>query len=498
MDVPDYVIPGHSEKKKDPLYPTLIEEDTPSNQKEKVRQHLPVGGICTIMGGFLVCLSFGSDFSYWNINTYLTSYMRQNGYNEGLAYADFVFLTTTKMVIQGAAMPWLGGLARRMGPRIAVATGSAIYSGGYLLTYLTVRHHYALAIFSLSLHGVAFCFVYATTIRTAQAWFSPRRKGLVASIVVSGYGFGSSLWAPIQTYFVNPDNMKAGNASACSEREMEEAENCTTASKDKYFTDQAVLDRVPLMFILLGTIYAVMGIMAVILISEPKEDKTEKDTQKNNVDEEEPGEPKGETNITNLSPMEVLKTTWFYQIWTGFFSISLTIAIISTYSKAFGLTFINDDHFYSTVAIFQNILNGFSRIFWGYSYDRFGFKKCFSVICLAVCITISTFPLLFNLGDGLSARVCYAVWMCVLFSTCPGIYAIIAAEVSQAFGPLHYQANFGLLYTQYIAYSVLIIFIRMVMFPSLGYDSMFVVAGGFCVLGLLVVVVLGRQWRRRE
>ena len=84
-----------------------------------------------------------------------------------------------------------------MGPKIAVATGSAIYSGGYLLTYLTVQHHFSLAILSLSLHGVAFCFVYATTIRTAQAWFTPARKGLVASIVVSGYGFGSSLWAPI-------------------------------------------------------------------------------------------------------------------------------------------------------------------------------------------------------------------------------------------------------------------------------------------------------------
>ena len=47
--------------------------------------------------------------------------------------------------------------------------------------------------------------------------------------------------------------------------------------------------------------------------------------------------------------------------------------------------------------------------------------------------------------------------MCVLYSTCPGIYAIIAAEVSQAFGPIHYQANFGLLYTQYVAYSFVII-----------------------------------------
>ena len=68
-----------------------------------------------------------------------------------------------------------------------------------------------------------------------------------------------------------------------------------------------------------------------------------------------------------------MNTKWnfsFMQIWTGFFSISLTIAIMGNFSKSFGLTFINDDHFYSIVAIFQNILNGFSRIFWGLGYDR--------------------------------------------------------------------------------------------------------------------------------
>ena len=37
-------------------------------------------GILVAVGGFLVCLCFGSDFSYPNLNSYLTSYMRLNGY----------------------------------------------------------------------------------------------------------------------------------------------------------------------------------------------------------------------------------------------------------------------------------------------------------------------------------------------------------------------------------------------------------------------------------
>ena len=204
-------------------------------------------------------------------------------------------------------MPFVGGLARRMGPKLAIATGSAIYSGGYLLTYLTVQYHFSGAIFSLSLHGLAFCFVYATTIRTAQAWFPPARKGLVTSIVVSGYGFGSSLWAPIQTGFVNHENLKAGSEIDRCGHENTGNKSCTDT--EKYFTDPTVLDRVPFMFIVLGIIYAVMGFIAVLLISEPKEAKRE-----DNEDEDKDNEVEKIADRRNLTPWEVLKTRWFYQV----------------------------------------------------------------------------------------------------------------------------------------------------------------------------------------
>ena len=58
------------------------------------------------------------------------------------------------------------------------------------------------------------------------------------------------------------------------------------------------------------------------------------------------------------------------QIWFGFFSISLTNGLMGNYSKTFGLTIIQDDHYFAIVAVFLNILNGSSRVIWGLSYDR--------------------------------------------------------------------------------------------------------------------------------
>ena len=52
--------------------------------------------------------------------------------------------------------------------------------------------------------------------------------------------------------------------------------------------------------------------------------------------------------------------------------------------------------------------------------------------------------------------MCYGLWMSVLYASFPGIYAIVAAGVNDAFGPVHYQSNFGLLFTQSLAYCVVI------------------------------------------
>ena len=77
------------------------------------------------------------------------------------------------------------------------------------------------------------------------------------------------------------------------------------------------------------------------------------------------------------------------------------MVLIGTVSKAFGLKTINDDHFYSYVAIAQNLLNGFSRIAWGFIYDKIGFKKSFTIIGTTVVIFISTLAIFLPmLGKG--------------------------------------------------------------------------------------------------
>ena len=55
----------------------------------------------------------------------------------------------------------------------------------------------------------------------------------------------------------------------------------------------------------------------------------------------------------------------------GFYNISLTSGLLQTYSKNYGLTFINDDHYYAKIGMVSNVCNGLCRVFWGLLYDRY-------------------------------------------------------------------------------------------------------------------------------
>ena len=93
------------------------------------------------------------------------------------------------------------------------------------------------------------------------------------------------------------------------------------------------------------------------------------------------------------------------------------------------------------------------------------------------------------------AKAVYGILMTLLYGSCPGIYAIVAAAVNDAFGPVHYKANFGLLFTQAVACSAAIITMTKVpvFHAHLGYTGMFLVAGGFGVLGILAALFLPRH-----
>merc|ERR1719481_1049678 len=142
-----------------------------------------------------------------------------------------------------------------LGVRTTILLGCSIMSSGVFLTYYTIQYSMFLTTLTYGfMFGLGIALAYAPPMAVAMKWY-PRKKGLVNGIIVGGFGLGAFIFNTVQTTYLNPLNV--------SPRE------------DGYFSaDQTdILDRVPSVFLLLGCIYTVMQLLAVLLISSPGEEE---------------------------------------------------------------------------------------------------------------------------------------------------------------------------------------------------------------------------------
>ena len=164
----------------------------------------------------------------------------------------------------------------------------------------------------------------------------------------------------MQTAYLNPDNISPG--------------------EDGYFTDPAVLQRVPSVFLLLGSIYSIMQLIAIILIIPPSDEDVsatvpivssavdDEDVlyQNDSYSERSPDSMSpsnlqelqlSEAAAENVKPGQVVRSSEFWILWFTFVFNTQAVGYINTMYKAFGQTFIDDDHFLAITGAVAAIFN---------------------------------------------------------------------------------------------------------------------------------------------
>ena len=301
---------------------------------------VPWRGVCALIGGFLIQLTLGSFYSFGNMMTYLTSYMRLHG-SPALTYADFIVVQSVWGVTQGIIMPLSGYISRLTGPRAAMLLGCAIFSAGAASTYWTLDcglPWVATTYGFISALGQGIALIPTMTI--GMRWF-PDNKGTAMGIVVGGFGGGAFIFNQIQTAILNPENI---------------------STDGEYFTDPELLDRVPTLMLILGAMYFSIQLFACLLVTEPdinsellprSEEEALEDERKEKILMDQLQDD-GETFV---SPREALQRREFYLLWVTRFSVVLITQSVSGFYKAFGQTFIKDDHFLSCVGAVSSVFN---------------------------------------------------------------------------------------------------------------------------------------------
>merc|ERR1719471_2067408 len=327
--------------------------------------------------------------------------------------------------------------------------------------------------------GVGIALAYAPPMGVAMAWY-PRKKGLVNGIIVGGFGMGAFIFNTVQTTYLNPLNL--------SPRE------------DGYFSaDQTdILDRVPSVFLLLGSIYTVMQLLAVLLISSPGEEELSSNiplvTQ---IEEQEEDvlyqtgsaasspvtEPQAGIEI-NIKPSDIVKTREFWVLWVTFVLNTQAVGYINSMYKAFGQTFIQDDHFLAVVGAFAAIFNSGGRVMWGHLCDVFSYKKCMIMVTTLIALLFST---LYFTEFGQKAT--FAIWIWAIFFSFCGNFVLLPTATAQCFGTRNSSKNYGLVMTGSAAAAPLIAILTQFLNPIIGFLGMFIIIAIFSAVGALLTLM---------
>ena len=213
--------------------------------------------ISSLIGGVLVHLTLGTIYTYSNMAPYIISYIRNQSHPTDLRGVDAPWVFASAAVGQSLSMYFGGVLAQKFSVRLSTALGCVALVSGVMLSYWTIKVTYWIFLVTYGvLYGVGAGLAYIGPLYSVIRWF-PSHKGLVNGIIVAGYGGGALVFNFVQTEYLNHENYSP-------------TQICHDRSRERYFDNETLLDRVPSSFLFLGGIYFIIQFVGCLMIFEPR------------------------------------------------------------------------------------------------------------------------------------------------------------------------------------------------------------------------------------
>lgn len=151
------------------------------------------GWVVTIAGlGINLCL--GVLYSWSVIKSALTE---QLGWSNTAASIPY----TVAVLVFALVMVPAGRLTDKWGPRLVATLGGVFAGGGMILAGLKLDLTMIIISFGVLL-GTGIGLGYAAPTPAAIKWFGPHKRGLIAGLVVAGFGLASVYIAPLTNYLL--------------------------------------------------------------------------------------------------------------------------------------------------------------------------------------------------------------------------------------------------------------------------------------------------------
>jgi len=292
-------------------------------------------------------------------------------------------------------MIFAGRLQDKLGPRLTATIGGILT--GFGLIWVSFSYSLVIWVMGFGVLGAGLAFSYASVTPPAFKWFAPSKSGMIAGIVVSGFGLASVYIAPLTQFLVGTYGLS---------------------------TSMRILGA--------GTALVVC-VLARFLINPPAGYRPEgmlEPTKAMAVP----------CHEVNFQPTEVLRTSAFYKLWLMFaINAGTGLVIISNVA---GMAKQSLGAMAWIVVALMAVGNASGRVVAGILYDKIG-RMCTMAIMMIAQSAMMVALLLVGVGN--------AIFM-VFAATVVGFnygtnLSLFPASTKDFFGLKNFGANYGLVFT---------------------------------------------------
>ncbi|GFN82639.1 oxalate:formate antiporter-like isoform x1 [Plakobranchus ocellatus] len=478
---------------------------------------------CSIIGAHFIGCPLSFVWIYGNLSAYMDSYFRFACYPKcwdwdpqwllslyvaGLFPGYFMVKPLEKIF----GLRWTGIIAM-------VMVNAALIGSAWSLQVSIILT----AVMYGALLGAGAGISSSLTIQVVSGW-APERAAVLVATTSGTASMLSVVQNQIITAFVNPNNLKPD----------------ANIGPKAYFSQPEVLDHVPGILIIYGTMTIGMQIIGYFLITDPyrascdsskkatadskalmkhqnteyeelaARDHTENDQSKkyygsnsrSSMDSldafnyssddhyessfvetiaDNEGTKNKKDEIYSYTPIEVLRSPVFYAV--CFFGIAIEYGILlkSNFYKKFALLYIHNDKYLTLVGTLVPVISTGSRIFFGTLMDKHILSlKDVTIIGLSLNCVLCAFWYI-------SARVNAILYMFLVLGLAAAqslAYVVLPTAALRLFGPAHLSTNYGLVASCMLISSILSPLINSPLLHTLGWQWVFITGS---VLNLLVL-----------
>jgi len=373
-------------------------------------QTVPGQAWVTVFAGMSInlCLGILYAWSIWKsalVNVELAGQpMPVDGMNAGWTYLNNAQAATpfSLCVLIFALLMIPGGrIQDKISPKFGATLGGLTLAAGCILAGVMKSYTGIVLGFGV-LGGIGMGIGYAAPTPAALKWFGPHKRGLIAGIVVGGYGGAALYIGGLGQYLINAYGITGS-------------------------------------FIGLGTFFAVVVVIAGQLLKTPPEGYTPPTLEGANV-------ATAGSTITNWEPSEVLKTWQLYALVAMFILTTQSGLLIIANAKGLMVASAKNMPFFAANAwilvSFGGLINACGRVGTGFYSDKIGRVNAYCLNCgvSAVCLFLLPFVISTQSVFLLFLVVGVAYWQY------GGGLALMPSFTADFFGPKNLGMNYGLVF----------------------------------------------------